>query len=456
MDSSNHQPYKSKLFNFVNRQSLRWRDRLIRSVQYLRVGTEWSLQILIYPIYLMVQAGRATRKQLRLGFTQKALPINKNNTVSSTPKVDRPLTRVFQETEHCLTQSKTQKKTKNETQTSPVMIQGVASEMDSHDLVLVAENNTIIDILSETQQKHLKKYIRLETANYWYDFKQQKKENLGLISIFSPEEDHVLPPIRWFWQVMRWMQTGTLAMTLDFFGESSLVPVIPQNTITTLSKKSQFSEQENSIKSLQLSASVHQKLQQWREHIKQKSNESLNIDNENPFRLEFLIYAAIDYFFNRVIPPQPLTSGSQQNTLQSSSEKIDHPWLSWRDLYEENPSVHIPATVSSSSPFLYQGNFSHYQAKKSFKKREKRNKKSLIQSSTKLQKTNNLQQSNRSDFLQSNHQIDKSLSHWVDTEAKSSGYVKHPLVRVLEWLDSAIHWLEEIVNNLSRFLRKRR
>lgn len=355
MDSSNHQPYKSKLFNFVNRQSLRWRDRLIRSVQYLRVGVEWSLQILIYPVYSMVQAGRVTRQQLKRGFTQKVLPTNKNNTVSSTLKVDRPLSRVFQETEQCLTQSKSKqgnkKKTKNKTQTSPIMIQGVASEIKSHDLVLVAENNTIVDILSETQQNHLKKYIRLETANYWYDFKQNQKDNLGLIHTFSPEEYHVLPPIRWFWQVMGWMQTGTLAMTLDFFGESSLVPVIQQNTITNLSKKVQVSQQENSIKFSQSSYSVHQKLHQWREYIKQKSNESLNIDNEDPFRIEFLIYAAIDYFLNRVIPHQQLTSISKQNNLQSSFDNIDNPLLSWNDSYKELSSVNVPASVPSSSAF---------------------------------------------------------------------------------------------------------
>ncbi len=457
MDSPNHQPYKSKLFNFVNRQSLRWRDRLIRSAQYFRLGVEWSVQILIYPIYLMVQAGRVTRKQLRRGFAPKALPTDKNKRVSATPKADQPLNRVFQETQQCLSQTKSQKKTKNKTQTSPIMIQGVASAMESHDLVLVAENNTIIDILSETQQTHLKKYIRLEAANYWYELKQNQKDNLGLIQTLSPKKDHVLPPIRWFWQVMGWMQTGTLAMSLDFFGESSLVPITHQNTISSLSIHSITSNKEsNTRSSLSSSFSFNQKLQQWREHIKEKSNESLNIDNEDPFRIEFLIYAAIDYFFNRVIPHQQFTSISKQNTLQSSSENIDDPWLSWNDSYKEVSSVNIPASVQSSSTFLSQGNTSDYQAKKSFKKRKKRNQKSLIKSSANLQKKDNFNQSNHSDFLQSNHQIDKSSSYWVDTEAKSSGYIKHPLVRVLEWLDSAIHWLEKLVNRLTKFLQKRR
>ena len=251
MDSSNHQPYKSKLFNFVNRQSWQWRDRLIRSAQYLRVGVEWSLQILIYPIYLMVQAGRVIPKQLRQGFTQKALPTNKNNTVTSPAKVDQPLRRVLQETERCLTQSKSQQKKRNNNNNKmPIMVQGMANEIKNHNLVLVAEDNTIIDILSEAQQKHLKKYISLETANYLYNLKQDNKVNLGLTNNFSTKGNHVLPPIRWFWKVMVWMQTGTLAMNIDLFGESSLVPIVPQITITSLSTNSQFSQQENNIKSL--------------------------------------------------------------------------------------------------------------------------------------------------------------------------------------------------------------
>ena len=274
MDSSNHQPYKSKLFNFVNRQSSQWRDRLMLSAQYLRVGAEWSLQILIYPLYLMVQAGRAIPQQLRQSFTQKALPTNKHHTVSSIPKVDRPLKRVLQETEHCLKQSKSQEEIANyNNKKMPVMVQGMASEIESNDLVLVAENNTIINILSQTQQEHLKKYIRLETANYWYDFKQNQKNSLGLIHKSSSKYNHVLSPIHWFWQVMAWMQTGTLAMNIDLFGESSLVPMVPKNTIRSLEPNSQFSQQENSSKSLLFSSSVTQKLQQLREiSLRQKKN----------------------------------------------------------------------------------------------------------------------------------------------------------------------------------------
>ncbi|MGK7957488.1 MAG: hypothetical protein AB4063_19870 [Crocosphaera sp.] len=462
MDSPNHQPYKSKLFNFVNRRSSQWRDHLIRSAQYLRVGLEWSLQILIYPLYLMIQGGRVAGQQLRQSFTQKALPTHKNKTNSSISKVDKPLRKVFKETEHCLSQSTTKQATQNHNKRTPVMIQGVASAIESHDLVLVAENNKIIDILSPIQQTHLKKYIRLETANYWHKFKQDQKNNLQSIHPFYSDNAYVLPPIRWFWQVMDWMQTGTLAINLDLFGESSLVPTTTQSNITSLSINSKVSHQENRRELLHLSSSLEQKFQQLREYIKQKNNESFNIDNEDPFRIEFLIYAAIDYFFNRFIPHHSLMADSRQKQLQLSAisdhslmtREISNAWLSWDDLYQEIPSINRPSSLLSPSTFPSQSDPSSRQPKPSLKKRRKkrvkasRNQKTLEKSSSNLQK-----KSTSSKF---NQKIEKNSSNWLETEAKTTGYVKHPLVRVLEWLDSAIHWLEKLVNNLTKLLRKRR
>ncbi len=471
MESSNHQRYKSKLFNLVNRQSLQWRDRLILSAQYLKIGVEWSLQILIYPIYLMVQAGRVIPKQLNRNFIQKALPSRKKKTFASFVKVDQPLRRVLQETERCLTESKSKQTRRRNKKSglknkSPIMVQGIASNIKNNNLVLVAEDKTIIDILSEAQQKHLKKYIRLEIANYWYDFKQEnKKYNLGLTHKFSAQDNHVLPPIRWFWQVIGWMQTGTLAMNLDLFRESALVHIAPQNTTTSLSTNSQFSRQENSINSLQVSTSLSEKIQQLREHIQHKSNEALNIENEDPFRIEFLIYAAIDYFFNQVIPHKQLTSDVPQEQLKLSTvsylgfipETIDDPWLSGDVLEQEVSAVNIPSSFQSY-PVLAQSDTSSHQVKKSFKQNSKR-KVNTAKKGKKLGKSKSLaksQKNKKSIKIISKDKIERISSHCIETEAKTTGYIKHPLVRILEWLDSAIHWLENLVNKLSKLLRKKR
>lgn len=458
MDSPNHQPYKSRLFNFVNHQSLRWGNRLLLGAQYLRVGVEWSLQILIYPLYMMIQAGRAIGKQLKLGWQQKALSPSKHNLTASTPNVDRPLKRVFRETEHCLTRNKGEKgvnKNRKDNQPSvSVMVQGMASKMENQNLVLVAENNKIIDILSETQQQHLKKYIRLETANYWYDLKQHQRDNLELIH--TPEDNHVLPPIRWFWQVMRWMQTGTVAMSLDFFGESSLVPMVPKNPITPFSMQSVVSLEDTDGEIL-LSASFTEKLKQWKQYIRQKSNQSLNINTEDPFRLEFLIYAAIDYFFSQLFPDHQLETSSSLKSLQASTptnQKSDDPWLSWDDLSGEC----VPPQKHLSPAFLPQADPTSHRERKTFKKRSSRQvkkSKSLCKPKKNLSRSRDCTTTSKNTEHFNNNKIDVVSSNWVETEAKTTGYIKHPLVRVLEWLDTAIHWLEELGKKLAKLLRKR-
>ncbi|NEO74361.1 hypothetical protein, partial [Moorena sp. SIO3H5] len=42
----------------------------------------------------------------------------------------------------------------------------------------------------------------------------------------------------------------------------------------------------------------------------------------------------------------------------------------------------------------------------------------------------------------------------IDTKATPEGYVKHPLERVLEWLDITILWIEELVVKSWRLLQR--
>ncbi|NJL83371.1 MAG: hypothetical protein HC890_11250 [Chloroflexaceae bacterium] len=48
-------PYKSKLFNAINHRVRRWGDRLEVTFRQLQGAAQWGLQLLLYPIYLLVQ-----------------------------------------------------------------------------------------------------------------------------------------------------------------------------------------------------------------------------------------------------------------------------------------------------------------------------------------------------------------------------------------------------------------
>jgi hypothetical protein len=44
---------------------------------------------------------------------------------------------------------------------------------------------------------------------------------------------------------------------------------------------------------------------------------------------------------------------------------------------------------------------------------------------------------------------------WIETQATPNGYVKHPLEQLLEWLDTAMLYLEEFVVKIWRWVRRR-
>ncbi|MEM8779783.1 MAG: hypothetical protein AAGF26_13095 [Cyanobacteria bacterium P01_G01_bin.49] len=565
MSSPDPSRYKSRLFNFLNRQSLRWRDRLIATAQHLRVAVEWGTQILIYPIYLMVQAGRTTQQQLNQTFKLATLP--------SQTTVDRPLEKVLEKAEHCLNETETfanqnQKNTSSlinnatklrqkikesfldpnlvletieeNNKNLPILIQGMASNVDNHNLVLVDENNKTLDIFSKTQQTYLNTQIRLETANYWYDLKKTKaKTKTKLISTVSLDRGHILPPIRWFWKTMRWVQTSPVAIAINLFNESSLVHCPMTNSqmssrviqfdnhvyyrdngtsetsSTNIGQLRQLIQQaiyyffrEPSQDEIAPSSNTNQRLIDTSDSLKLSEKPSLKIlpsrqtlsklaqtpptksvqkwgqklekqdHNSDPFRLQVLIYAAIDYFFGKSRQTYQIEENKKKADCNlgelpqniSNYPQIEDPWLSWDDLYGEtsplttnNSNLSSPASSPQTVKVFYNSEQGQRkQIKKPLKISKNLNysakRQTAKKSSAKPPKANkSVSNSTSVERYYPDHStdIEASPQDWIETEAKSTGYVKHPLERVLEWLDFAVHWLEEWSAKLWRWLRKR-
>ena len=539
MPSSPSRPYKSKLFNFVNRQSLELRDHLSRVVRRLRVTAEWGAQILAYPLYLFVQAGRTVRRQL--GQTVERISLSSEEISSLPLNSDRPLNKVLQEIEPWLASSEflsgeevTQTETDGDNFTRKFTIQGIASVLDNCYLVLVKSNNQTIDFLSPNQQEILQKLIQVETANYWYArrFKlTQSRKTPGLISSFSTNPQNVLPPVRWFWQGMRWMQTSPMATRLNLFGESFLRVKIEDQPVSSLVKQSSsldvkylktvihkvtnyfhrysqskqlFSETNKSINvystsrltslsSLQKKSElfqdktisynvnpikrIGQKLHRW-------INRSLMEETNNPFQIKMLIFTAIDYILGKKSSDFKLKTNQSLKTINSNflssdlclhknkftNQNTDNIWLSWDDLYAEettlNSSKHS-TILSVPSPQAYK---KEIYLKKEIKiplehqSKQKRNNKNreirpVVPSISDVKIKQNfmerisptyptLKKENFQDHLS------KILPNWIETEAKSTGYVKHPLESILGWLDMLISWLEKLGNKLWKSLRK--
>ncbi len=355
MPSPPNGPYQSRLLNFLNRQSIRLSDRWSKTVRQLKVTLKWGAQILLYPIYILVQTGRLVGRQLEQKFLPPSKPVDIEIEAVSA------IVPISEET--------------------PMIIQGIASSVDNHDLVLVDQDNQIIPIVNLPEQEELEKYIKLHMANI------ERQRRLAQIAIarksiaqlpkINSQLPRLLPPVRLFWKVMEWIEIGEVARTVNLFGESSLssipIPIpstpLPIKPIPHHSQQGWLKQLENQLNTSEdiakeLQAIIRAAIDYFFTRKSQQSqldaqptlqlpgtgkivpatqeiiqtigsrcqqvlpNKQQEQDLQpDPFQIQLLIKAAIDYFF---------ASKSHHKQLSSTSEELeDDPWLSSVDLFED-------------------------------------------------------------------------------------------------------------------------
>lgn len=261
--------YQSKVFNLLSRYSMKLRDQSAQTWRQARVSAVWSLQIVLYPIYVAYQSGRLAGKQLqqtarqtvpRLRAATKRLlsaephlfpesdaPIQQTLDIArsldvhlpdqqpvmllaetDTPAAERELARFMQQQFDLAEDSQPAEEA---LEIAAVRIRGIASDRTTRQLVLVTTRNQILDLLTPEQSDHLARRIVAETALYW---RQQRQFRLPetdrlLVSPYLPPTQipkNALLPIRLFQQLMAWMQHSPLAQSANLFQESRL-PALP-------------------------------------------------------------------------------------------------------------------------------------------------------------------------------------------------------------------------------------
>jgi hypothetical protein len=518
--SSPTKPYQSRLFNLLNRQSLKLRERLGISVRHLKVAVEWGAQILLYPIYLLVQTGRLVGHRLEQTVEKQQLSLAPSapEAESATLPSDYPLEQVLKAIPPVL-QGGNQETSPSP---SPIPIQGVANLLATRDLVLVSNNNQILNILNLEQQKQLQQRILWEVANYLHEghlLKDITQKFPKPVTNSQLENSNILAPIRWFWQGLRWMQRGPIAIKINLFGESSLVPQKREQEIENgaqetgntiggfgvnfqaklrekiegirLRKKTQESLNSESgqdnflrIQALILAAIdyfftnsnrelVEKKFQGWIEKLQnqfnlpQKSSQSPVNSEPDPFQIRLIIQAAIDYFFNQ--NKSRLNTNNNSSSLPSSQTRNlsplpdspslpesegseQDPWLSWDDLYTESnpirtgnqPSEQTTIAQSAQLPAAEKTpinpvNFVLEKIEKNLKKTQKKQNLAV-----------------RNNYPKNSAKITEleASPDWLETQATPVGYVKHPLELILQWLDSIILWIEDLIVRIWHWLAR--
>ncbi|MBW4595923.1 MAG: hypothetical protein KME46_24230 [Brasilonema angustatum HA4187-MV1] len=235
--------YQSKLFNFFHQQSRRWGEQFERTVRHVQVAANWSLEALLYPVYLLIRkATDSAGKQLHTNEQQPRFQLQENQTNSETvSSVDTPIQRVLEtavtlEIAEAAKPGKAGKKNSLTvwipyfsifptvssplivshpdstagatrggtlrsrhnggnprkaqlsathclpTVSSPPIVRGIASDLGSRNLVLVTIENKILDILTLQQQEILQNRILQEVARWRSWQLTQSKDETKVLS----------------------------------------------------------------------------------------------------------------------------------------------------------------------------------------------------------------------------------------------------------------------------------
>ena len=205
--------YQSRILNGFHYYSQQWLDRGTRALRHLKVAAEWTIQVMVYPIYWLFQSGRTINHQ----FQQKVTPWLKGTELQET-EPDTPILEILEEVIQLNPPVKLPSLVQP-TLSSPYplpkqLLQGIASQVDSGKLVLISQANQALDILKPEQQQK----IQLAIAQKLLPTSPTSLPQIPLSTL--AQQADLFPPIRRFWQLMAWMEKGEVALAIDSFGES--------------------------------------------------------------------------------------------------------------------------------------------------------------------------------------------------------------------------------------------
>ncbi len=252
---SSDQRYQSHLFNFLRRQSRELKDQLQRNARQAKMVSFWGMQMAIYPVYLLFQVTRLSEQALRQADVQgkrllkAALDPDQSPLQGGAP--DLPIRRVLDaiqilpepadgkesQYEVALTTPQAQRPSlwqryqrwfKRRRSSRSSLVQGLAADVASRHLILIAADNEPLDVLVPSQQHKLLQLMTWEVAHY--QRQQRLNRQLKKLTHFHQRplsqpamRSQMLPPVRGFRKVMGWFQASPLAATTNLFKESQAV-----------------------------------------------------------------------------------------------------------------------------------------------------------------------------------------------------------------------------------------
>ncbi|MEL0589413.1 MAG: hypothetical protein U1V55_00980 [Planktothrix rubescens PR222] len=459
-------PYKSRFFNFISQTAQKFTDEGSRSWRYFKFATEITLQTALYPVYFILQTVRVTTQKLGTAIKQH-LPQLNSEVKSQPPNVDTPIIHILNTvtTETAPPNPPYTGGFENSIISQPAAgeIQGVASQIDSQTLVLVQKDNQILDSLTVEQQYQLQQRIILEVADYHYYYRnsaQHPKPFQPQLQPFS-HPINVVSAIRGFWQVLCWVQTSPVAVKINCFGESNFVESVslPQPSPEFIHNLDFAIAQVEDYSIIPISQATHSLVQQsqtlgktviqtWKHpHLSVKSESSSSLEtgfDQYFYKVQSLILAAIDYFFKdhqHTINSEHIPEEYSGVISNSKSSSLEDPW-STIDTRTNNILSKLKKPKTQNNPIENNRIFQKLQSSLNrFPTKTTPENIGLISENSQnpLTKTQNC-------VIESKKTATATDSpDWLEAQVTSTGYIQHPLEKILGWLDQVMVKVEEAI-----------
>ena len=436
-------PYKSRFFNFISSGTQKLTDQSSRTWRYLRFATEIALQTALYPVYFILQTVRVNTQKLGTTLKQHFPQLNAE-VKSQPPDVDPPvLNTVTTETESLFQNS-------IPSQPAAAEIQNVASQIDSQTLVLVQKDDQILESLP-VEQHQLQHPIDLGDQN--------------LVSHPKPFQDspNLIAPIRGFWQVMGWVQTSPLAVKINCFGESDLVQSVsfPQPSPEFIHSLDFAIAQVEDYSIIPLSQATHSLVQQsqtlgktviqtWKNpHLSVKSASALETGFDHYFyQVQSLIFAAIDYFFQdhqQTIHSEDIPEQFSGGISTLTPASLADPRLTI-DARTNNILSKFKKPKTRNHPIENNRIFQNIQVSLNrFSTKTTPEDMGLISATVPKPLTKTPGCVIDFDQIPPDPSSPTYEPDWLEAQVTSTGYIKHPLEKILGWLDQIMVKVEEAI-----------
>ncbi len=370
------------------------------------------------------------------------------------------------------------------------VVLGIATSLLNRHLVLVTTDNVILDILTPQQQAKLEERIITEIANYWRAWRLFKvKKEAALV----PEIERLLTKLtgsnpNHIAALLPGMRTEELKP--QYLLKSDELFTFIDTVVAKLESTALVPVQQRSREIIQIAQKQFNIFLYGKEQLVARGQIVVTADGLEAQTLNILelIAAALNYFFG-VSSDKNLESRDDDRKIsrkrlqltrnsQLQNEVLD-PWLSWSDLFSETKKPDAPTKrknpmlVSSLSVpnSLAKKSNHHSLSQKALpafglvqQKKPTRNltpKQKISQEVTAVKKTTSrISQSgsknHKGEISQQRHQSAKMEAQpdWIEVKATNMGYEKHLLEQLLELLDGAMLWLEEIFVKIFQMLQQ--